>query len=247
MKKILLAILPLFSLITQMALAYNKATFEYVKKYKKLPGETLADRDLSCAKFAGFDLSNAKLSGADLSGADLSGANLYGADLSKSKCGSYVGADMRNANLTNCDANHANFSRANLSYANLSGMKASRAIFEDSILDDAVLYNVILDYSILTGASCKRADMGNIKINYSDLRNVNFENANLSKAVIQGPTKITTMIQAILGTGKFLSREEFETINFNGADVLGAAFLTVPRGISMSGAIGAASISCCYG
>ncbi len=71
-----------FLAMPQVVLCYNTATLEFVKKHKKLPGTTVADRDLSYANLAGIDLSHARLPGVDLKGADLSSTKFCYADLS---------------------------------------------------------------------------------------------------------------------------------------------------------------------
>jgi hypothetical protein len=102
--------------MTQPGWGFNQETFEYVKKYKKLPYPlTLmceGARDLEARNFcqnknsqnltAASDLSDANFSGVDLSNADLSKANLSGADLSKATLSGTIlptGNQLKNTNF----------------------------------------------------------------------------------------------------------------------------------------------------
>jgi hypothetical protein len=106
--------------MAQMGWGFNQETFDYVKKYKKLPYPlTLmceGARDLETMKFcqnknsknliAAYDLSGANFSGVDLSKADLSKANLSGADLSKANLSGTIlplGDQLKNTNFKGAD------------------------------------------------------------------------------------------------------------------------------------------------
>ena len=112
------------------------------------------------------------------SGADLKGANLKGADL-------------RSANLE-----VTYLSRADLSNANLKGSDLSNSDLENAILQKvdmseanmtcANLRGAYLVGANLKGASLKRANLTEANLTGADLTGVNFDEAKLSKAMLNG-------------------------------------------------------------
>lgn len=167
-------------------------------------GAKLSGAKLTSANFLNADLSGAILRSADLTVAVFGGATLAGADLSGADCTSadFVKADLtgviatKNTILKNACLVHARFDfnllrqadiagvqlrQANLTGIDLSGRNLSGAMFEDAILNEAKLINIIATEVHFGRAQLKKANLQN-----SDISRSYFGGANLSGADLSG-------------------------------------------------------------
>ncbi len=106
--------------------------------------------DLTKADFTGANLRGANLTYSDLSEADLNKAHLRGAKLREAKLNwaalrgaDLSEADLREADLRGADLSGADLSGANLNKANLREAKVNEAHFDDSLLANTDLYEVM--------------------------------------------------------------------------------------------------------
>jgi len=182
--------------LTQSGFAYNKAALTYLKANKKVQGPNPGHLDFSLANLSGINLSNADLRGANFCGADLTGANLSGANFSNTTLrGNFSRANFNGANLSGATL-HGDMSYANFNYANL--------------------YKAKLQHVSIIGATFREADLSGVDFFCSDIRNVDFSNTNLTFASFLGVKKT--------GDPRYLNVSDWNSVNFNGADIGGAYF-----------------------
>jgi uncharacterized protein YjbI with pentapeptide repeats len=98
------------------------AGFRHAYRPPSLPGCTLLNARMACARLPGVDFRQVNLSGSDLAQADLSGAHLQAANLSQ--------ANLGGANLSSADLREANLRGANMMQANLANALIEGAVYD---------------------------------------------------------------------------------------------------------------------
>lgn len=205
-------------------------------------GADLSGADLHNCLFVYAHLGNANLTGANLSGAifrksnSLAGADLSGADLTDATVnypdqGFYLrsqGAVLRGANLSRCvlaaDFTEADFSDADLTEAHLGGsfvratfarVRAYRAHFEGSDLQDTDFSNATLQEANFEGANLSRA-----RFSGADLRRVRFSRKTLLQSANFDDTNFDgTDLRSWPLKGADLSGVRLRNVNLSGTDL----------------------------
>ena len=186
--------------------------------------------DFRYANLSGANLSSAILTHANLSSSHLIRANLNSARLDLANlCGANLsGATMVAAKMWHTKAAGANLWQANLSNANLVGVDLS-----NSHLQQAVLYNALLNGVDLTGADLERVNLSNAKFvsspvlahteaAHANLSGANLQQGDLRRSTLDGADLSSTgLIEADL-TEASLRRANLSHAYLRGADFSGA-------------------------
>jgi uncharacterized protein YjbI with pentapeptide repeats len=152
----------------------------------RLPGMSplqLANAKLNDIRLQGADLRESQFQGASLFSAELQGANLQRAKLHSSNL---VYAQMQGANLTSADLTNANLYEANLNYANLSASCLIKTNLNSANLVGANLGYALFNKTNFRLANLTRANFRSIFPSVHNLKDSNFENADLSGADMRG-------------------------------------------------------------
>jgi len=191
-----------------------------------LDGIDLSEKDLTGTILTGADLSGANLAGVDLTGKDLTGVILRNVDLSgKDLTGTILrGADLSGANLDGDYLSGNDFKSAKFNDVDLSGKDLSKSIFNDAIFKNTNMMNANLYEAIfiqvdltkiknkslagtnLFGTSFALSNLSGIDLSGSMLTSTNFSSADLSDVDFTVADTITdglTFIESNLTNSNF--------------------------------------------
>jgi uncharacterized protein YjbI with pentapeptide repeats len=175
----------------------------------------LSDVDLSGADISESDLSHANLSGANLTKTYFQGSNLTHANLKKTNLekailerATLIESDLREANLSHSNLSFANLTSANIVFTNLEGANLREANLEGANLAWANLATASLLDANLTDANLENANLTEAKIIKTQLRDANFDQVDLDKAIFEPNLK------ALPNLTTFTTVKDFEYIEY---------------------------------
>ena len=206
----------------------------------------LQNQDLSGTDLKNQNLKGANLRGVDLSGANLSRANLEGTILAEATLSQ---TDLQEANLTNADLSSVHISKSKLQKANLTGTNFNEAIIRNTDMREAKVSQAKFSKAILFGVNMSGLDLTNLDLtgaevsssnlsdailkglNFedgfcdktefvrSDLRQVNFKNAEMYRANFIGANLQEAILSQALLTQANLTGAQLQNANLSQADL----------------------------
>ena len=194
-------------------------------------GQPLKGFDLTGADLREFDLRGANLDGAMMEAACLDGVDLSGA--------SAKGTVLAHASFEKATADDCDFSQANLGKARFVAGSACRANFTGAILWEtdfaqatlrgARFVDVEAMYMKLAGADLSDAVLDELFLYQTDLTGVRLIGASIHGALFLENTMVATNFAGARGHRAVFLKVRGEGLCFDGADLTGAAFVQEPR------------------
>ena len=177
-----------------------KADEDFENNQFRVKGVQLSSRDLNGAQFVGSFLFAANFRNAQLNAVNMSNSDARGAEFSRAnmKGARFDGANLKHANFSEADLTGADFGKSLVAYANFRGAKLTGAntketLFENVIVENAILNHLWLKQAVfdsraygvqLHGARLTGASFVGCELQHADFREAILTDADFQFAIL---------------------------------------------------------------